>query len=301
MARATHNPTPNGRINLKFIAMTMVAATMAGSVGCEDTADRPRHEVAPPTESTAQVPAESAPAHPPKTPAPIVSAPPAPTWTADTQIGQIVADQPATARIFELANIDYCCGGNKTLLDACAEAGVDAGKLLAALLATRPTGESATERNWQRVPLTELLDHIEATHHEFLKRELPRLAGMMRTVLKVHGAAHAELAEVAEIYHTLHTELAAHLETEETQWFPAIRNAVPSADPALTAGIRHEHDRAGEALHRLHELTNGFAPPEDACNLYRALLDGLAALAADTHTHVHLENNVLIPRLTAGE
>ena len=68
-----------------------------------------------------------------------------------------------------------------------------------------------------------------------------------------------------------------------------------------------EHDRAGELLARLRSLTDGYVAPADGCASYRALYDGLAALEADTHLHVHKENNVLFPavlersRRTAGE
>lgn len=56
-----------------------------------------------------------------------------------------------------------------------------------------------------------------------------------------------------------------------------------------------EHDTAGELLARLRERTGGYHVPDDGCGSYRALLVGLAELEADTHRHVHLENNVLFP------
>ena len=34
--------------------------------------------------------------------------------------------------------------------------------------------------------LTELVDHIEKTHHAYLHEELPRLAGMTRKVVATH-------------------------------------------------------------------------------------------------------------------
>jgi regulator of cell morphogenesis and NO signaling len=59
--------------------------------------------------------------------------------------------------------------------------------------------------------------------------------------------------------------------------------------------MEHEHDDAGRALLRMRELTSGFTPPVDACNTFRAMLDGLAELETDTHRHVHKENHVLFP------
>jgi regulator of cell morphogenesis and NO signaling len=65
--------------------------------------------------------------------------------------------------------------------------------------------------------------------------------------------------------------------------------------------MEHEHDAAGAALERMRMLTNEFTPPEDGCNTYRAMLDGLAELEADLHLHIHKENNILFPRAIAVE
>ena len=48
-------------------------------------------------------------------------------------------------------------------------------------------------------------------------------------------------------------------------------------------------------------MTNGFTPPADACETYRAMLDGLAQLEADLHQHIHKENNILFPKAIAVE
>ena len=62
-----------------------------------------------------------------------------------------------------------------------------------------------------------------------------------------------------------------------------------------------EHDDAGSALGRIRELTSNFQAPPYACSTYIAMLDGLKALEADLHTHIHLENNILFPRVIALE
>jgi regulator of cell morphogenesis and NO signaling len=62
-----------------------------------------------------------------------------------------------------------------------------------------------------------------------------------------------------------------------------------------------EHEDAGEALAQLRELTNGYTPPADACNTYRAMYDALHELERDMHQHVHKENNILFPKATRAE
>ena len=50
----------------------------------------------------------------------------------------------------------------------------------------------------------------------------------------------------------------------------------------------------------MRALTDGYTPPPDACNTYRALLGGLAELEVDMHQHVHRENNILFPGALAA-
>jgi regulator of cell morphogenesis and NO signaling len=65
--------------------------------------------------------------------------------------------------------------------------------------------------------------------------------------------------------------------------------------------MEREHDDAARGLATLRSLTDGYAPPEDACNSYRAMLDGLRELESDLHQHIHTENNVLFPRALGRE
>jgi regulator of cell morphogenesis and NO signaling len=223
-------------------------------------------------------------------------------WDATTTVGVVVAQRPATARIFELLKVDYCCGGASTLAAAAEKAGVEVDRLLAALAVVGGPVGSEGMRDWTKVPIPEVLDHVVATHHAFLRRELPRLEGIVTKVAQVHGARHPELAEVRSTYLGLVAELRKHMAAEEERAFPALRAALASGRGhtpeamALFATLRADHDAAGAALHRLREITRGFECPADACTLYRQMLAGLEALEQDMHAHVHLENVVALPR-----
>jgi regulator of cell morphogenesis and NO signaling len=221
---------------------------------------------------------------------------------ADARVGELVVERPARARVFEQFGIDYCCGGKKTLLAACAEKDVDAGDVLAALGAL--DDDSGEEEDWSEASLTALCAHIETVHHAFLRSELPRLAALVDKVTRAHGSAHPELAEVQEVYRGLVSELESHIEKEEGELFPAIRHLEESGARASLAApistLEHEHDDTGSALERLRALTAGYAPPQGACNSYRAMLDGLEQLERDLHTHIHEENNILFARALAA-
>lgn len=217
-------------------------------------------------------------------------------------VGQLVAERPSRARVFEKFGIDYCCGGRKPLDQACRDRAVDVKAVLDEL--RRNDERRAPEQDWAVLGLTGLADHIEQTHHDSLRQELPRLDFLTHKVAAAHGQRHPELLRLRDVFSAFKTELLNHMQKEELVVFPLCRRlqAGEVEAPASGVGLRrpidvltHEHDDAGEALAEMRRLTSGFEPPADACNTYRALLDSLKELEADMHQHVHLENNVLFP------
>jgi regulator of cell morphogenesis and NO signaling len=220
-------------------------------------------------------------------------------------VGAIIARNPGLSHVLDAAGIDYCCGGKKTLAEACNEKGLDLRVVLHRLQdqsAAEIDRDSAADVT--SMSLTELVDHIVQTHHAYLHAELPRLAGMTQTVAATHGKRDPRLFQVQETFRAMALELWQHMFKEEECLFPMIRQLETGNRPtavrcgAVANPIRQmeiEHDDAGSALERLRELTDGFAPPEWACETYRTLLAGLAFLERDMHLHIHKENNVLFP------
>jgi regulator of cell morphogenesis and NO signaling len=231
------------------------------------------------------------------------------TFQLTDTVGSIVTQRPSLSRVFELHGIDYCCGGKIPLADACAKKGIDPHVLLAALeeAARAVVGGGIDPAG---MTLTALADHIEATHHAYVRAELPRLEAMTKKVAAVHGEHDARLAQVHEVFLGLQWEMTGHMMKEERILFPMIRqleasDSVPSFHCGSLANpinvMESEHDQVGGALAKMRELTDGFTPPDWACNTYRAMLDALAHLERDTHQHVHKENNILFPRAMAME
>ncbi len=227
----------------------------------------------------------------------------------DMQVGRIVANRPARSRIFERHGIDYCCGGKRSLQDACRDRGVDAAAVLAELQ-TVATDTTQDDVNPSDMTMTELADHIEATHHVYLREELPRLQGLVDKLTTAHGERYPWLEDVRSTYGDLVAELNPHMLKEEQILFPMIRELdSATVAPSLHCGtisnpisvMEHEHANAGAALLRLRELTSGFEVPQGGCNSFRAMVDGLRQLEADTHAHIHKENNVLFVRAAEAE
>jgi regulator of cell morphogenesis and NO signaling len=222
-------------------------------------------------------------------------------------VGQLVVERPARAKVFESLGIDFCCGGRKPLQQACTEIGLDMAMVERVLNTFDAEAQSAAvETDWSKATLTELAAHIEGTHHAYLKRDLPQLGAWVAKVGSRHGDRDSRLVTLASVFAAFTEELTQHMMKEERVLFPLIREmeagntkAAASHCGSVQNPIRvmiAEHDHAGDALEQMAELTDNFYAAPDACNTFRAMMDGLAHLRRDMHQHVHKENNILFPR-----
>lgn len=230
-------------------------------------------------------------------------------------VKDIVLGTPASAKVFEQLGIDYCCGGDKPLDEACRTAGVPLETVTQALeTAGRAAHTEDGTIDWSGQPLAKLMNHIVEKHHAFCCQEIMRLEPLLDKVVQAHRAAHPELHRIQAVFSGLSKELQFHFVKEEQILFPYISHmeeaattGVPFSKPSFGAVDNPvqlmvlEHDDAGAALYEIRSLSNKYQLPADACNSYRALFDGLRAFETDMHEHVHLENNVLFPRALAME
>ena len=223
-----------------------------------------------------------------------------------TTIGEIVSTDFRTAAIFEQFGIDFCCGGRRSIGEACQSAAVDPATVSRALEALPPAGESSDD-DFMHVPLPQLIDHIVETHHQYLRLAIPMVARYLAKLADVHGARHPELARVRDSFDRLGGDLMQHMVKEEHVLFPYVRDIAtrgvdaswPSPFGTVENPIRmmeREHRDAGDELRQIRDLTGGFTPPDDGCATYRVCFEELAHFEHDLHRHVHLENNVLFPR-----
>jgi len=228
------------------------------------------------------------------------------TTITDQTVGEIVSQTPSSIRVFESLGIDYCCGGKRTLSEACARSGVATESVLAQIeKAVTDSHPSADQKRWVAAPLTDIIAEIVNRHHAFVRRELPRLNALAAKVSSRHGETHPELAEIEQSFAALADELSMHLMKEERILFPYIAALeAEGTRPAACFGsvaspianMVAEHDDAGALLAKMRELSNGYQLPDEACNSYRALYLGLEEFERDLHQHIHLENNILFPR-----
>lgn len=230
--------------------------------------------------------------------------------TTARTVRELAVEIPEATRIFEKIGIDYCCGGNKSLEEACTTANISVDEVLDSLeLAEQTARAKQKDRNWHAEPLAELVAHINSTHHKYTREEIARLGPLFDKVVSVHGKNHPELQNVRAAFRGMAQELTTHMMKEEAVLFPYIvrmEEAVIQKEPVLpppfgsvqnpVAMMMHEHDSAGDALRTMRQASAGYTPPGDACISYQTLYKALADFEKDLHQHIHLENNILFPR-----
>ena len=225
-------------------------------------------------------------------------------------VRELVLEIPEATRIFEKLGIDYCCGGDRSLDEACAASNLSIDEVLDSLeLAEQTARAKQKDRNWQAEPLADLVAHINGTHHKYTREEITRLGPLFDKVVSVHGKNHPELQHLRATFRGLAQELTMHMMKEEAVLFPYIvrmEEAVIQREPVLpppfgtvrnpVAMMMHDHDSAGDALRAMRQASAGYMPPADACVSYQTLYKTLADFEKDLRQHIHLENNILFPR-----
>lgn len=235
------------------------------------------------------------------------------TINAGTKVKEIALSSPGARTILEDAGIDYCCGGGKSLQDACSSASIPEEELLRRLQLNSERVDP-DEKQWAMAPLAELTKHIRERHHQYVRDAIPRVRALLAKVRGKHGSKHSELDEIEALFAAVAREMLMHMQKEEQILFPYIDSLEQAAksgtemEPPFFATVKNpvnammkEHDSAGELMRRIRQASHGYQPPEDACTSYRAAYEALEEFEKDLHLHVHLENNILFPRAVEME
>jgi regulator of cell morphogenesis and NO signaling len=222
------------------------------------------------------------------------------------KIGDIAARFPKAMEIFKDFNIDFCCGGDRALIDVIIEQNILEKELMDKLeeAYTRLLDIDNTDEDWNKSQYSKLIDHIINTHHAYLIKNLPRLSELTAKILRVHGIKHTELSQVYRLFHNIKMELEQHLIKEEELVFPLIKEfekttsiEAKTAAENIIKELEAEHEGAGDILKELRKITSNYAIPKDSCSTYAMTYNLLEELEGDLFKHIHLENNILFPRL----
>ncbi|MEO6952548.1 MAG: iron-sulfur cluster repair protein YtfE [Polyangia bacterium] len=214
-----------------------------------------------------------------------------------TPLGELARVQPSATRVFLRHRLDFCCGGRRTLADACAEAGLDAKEIMRELVVE--AAGPVEEQDWEGRSQTELADYIVSRYHEGLRRDFPPLIEAARKVERVHAGKPVVPVGLADLLVEFWSEMQTHMMKEEQVLFPMLRRGGHGEQVYMPVRMmEQEHDQHALHLARVRELTGDLAIPAHACATWTALYKGLATIETELMLHIHLENNILFLRAT---
>lgn len=222
-------------------------------------------------------------------------------------VAQWAIDHPGALSVFTKYNIDYCCGGHRSLEEACVRVGLDPVMIAAEIRQAAPSagGQVLRPETWGSALLA---DFIVQQHHAYVRHAIPELDALTERVCERHGHDTPALIPIREAFLALAEELSAHMEKEELILFPTIKRleeaeAVPEHQhpiermlQAPIAAMEDEHEAAGNLIKQIRALSANYTPPEFACATFRITFQRLREFDEDLMRHIHLENNILFER-----
>ncbi|HTG71924.1 MAG TPA: iron-sulfur cluster repair di-iron protein [Candidatus Udaeobacter sp.] len=232
------------------------------------------------------------------------------TFNGTEKIGDIVTNFPGASNLFKEYSIDFCCGGGRSLLEVLRLQGTNEESFIEQLNLSYLEVHRNKDRSvdWREKSSSELMDYVVNTHHAYLQKELPLLSEFTTKILRVHGPAQGDvLARLHRLFHQMKMELEQHLIAEEEVLFPLIRQYEESPSGALLEKtvkaineLEADHSGVGDILKEMREITNQYELPAEACRTYTLTFQKLEELESDLFEHIHLENNILFPRMAEG-
>ncbi len=213
-------------------------------------------------------------------------------------LADIARTTPASTRVFLRHHLDFCCGGRRTLAEACARVGLD--PVAVAAEVEQEAQRNASEVSWETRSPSELCDYIETRYHAALRRDMPPLIEAARKVERVHADKPDVPAGLTAVLSEFFSEMEHHMAKEERVLFPMIRRGIHGEHMYMpVSAMETEHEEHREMLRKIREITRELYVPDHACATWRALYDGLETMEAELMQHIHLENNILFPRALA--
>lgn len=225
-------------------------------------------------------------------------------------VRDFVIDDYRTADVFRKWGINYCCGGNLPLAEACAAQQINQADLEKDLKqATRNVllSNGIAFNEW---PVPFLTDYILHVHHQYLKTALPSLRQLLASFVPGHLKKYPHLAVVQQTFLDLAEEMEEHMKEEEESIFPYVKQInstyhqkekygglfVRTMRKPLGQTIEKEHGRIESLLHQLRAQTGHYSFGPEACANYQVIYNKLKEFDADLVQHKHLENNILFPK-----
>lgn len=223
-------------------------------------------------------------------------------------VGEMAAADLRKAGVFKKFGIDFCCGGKKSLEQACHELGLDVSAVQSQLDAVQDRDYSSDQNDYKRWQPDFLADYIFNQHHMYYYEEAPVIRELAQKVATKHGKQYPELYAINELFNELCQELDTHFMKEERVLFPFIKALAQARRSGKNEEVQSlhsihnpvqmmekDHEDAGDLLRKIRAAALDYKAPAQACNSFKLLFKKLEDFEADLHQHIHLENNILFP------
>lgn len=227
--------------------------------------------------------------------------------TAAETIGEIAAKDMRKAELLKRLGIDFCCGGKRSLEQACEEKGLDVIRIKQQLEDTGKLPAAGAQLDFNNLNPSFLADYIVNVHHAYVYKQAPMIEDQAYKVAAHHGENMPFLNGVYQKVIELMSELITHMRKEEQVLFPAVK-LMDTGGKAPFESIKEpiyvmerDHDIAGDLIKEIRSLTTDYTAPVGACNSLKFLYFKLEEFESDLLQHIHLENNILFPRVIAME
>ncbi|WP_312363609.1 iron-sulfur cluster repair di-iron protein [Sphingobacterium sp.] len=218
-------------------------------------------------------------------------------------VGNIAATDIRKAQVLKQLGVDFCCGGKQTLKEAAHSIGLDEIELRRRLNQSEDLPISGPPLNFKDWDIDFLSDYIKNVHHRYVREKGPIIQELAHKVADVHAQQHPELISLSKELDAFLDELYHHLDKEEKLLFTAIKNEQELTSKQVDQLIQFlisEHEDSGKELQQLRKITENYTLPANACNSYTSLFSQIESFESDLLQHIHLENNILFPKLLAS-
>jgi len=209
-------------------------------------------------------------------------------------LADLAITHPGASRVFLKHGLDFCCHGRRPLEEACSEKGLNPSSILKEISNEEANGNLSELAS---KPVGELANFIEGHYHKRLRAELPALIDMADKVERVHASKPTCPRGLASHLRMIHEAILDHMAKEEQVLFPMIRSGNHNRAAAPIRVMEQEHEDHGRNLEHLRALSHEFIAPAEACPTWKALYLRLNRVSDELMEHIHLENNVLFPRV----
>jgi len=225
-------------------------------------------------------------------------------------LAEIITERPQAAALLEKYDLDFCCRGKLKLSDQIK----DQDKLAEVIKELEKvfSDKKPVEVGYDKISLTELVDHILQKHHRYVKENLPVILEHLEKVAYKHGDSFPEMKKIAELFTEVKRDFEQHMMKEEVILFPRIKvleklfnekktiiEKISIESPVHV--MEAEHETAGSLMDEIKNLSHHYTAPENACPNHRVTFLKLHEIDNDLIQHLYLETSILLPKAISME